>query len=215
MPATATRTRPRVNPQTQPQTEVETSAEEAVVVDTGLIKLLEKWDKSKEIANKSQEQADQSWIQIAKYVRDHEITKAQLHYALVEVRGMKEASARVEITRLMRFQISEAASEMLDRKLEGDDNITVHDLRSASVKRGEKAPEIDPVTAVERKLIAVAKFAISEAEIEDISEFTSLARKSYKAASAKIESSKETEEAEAEVEVEAELEETEEEETEE
>lgn len=183
---TATATRPRA----KTQAEVETSVEEEVVVDTGLIKLLEKWDKSKEIANKSQEQADSSWIQVAKYVRDHEITKAQLHYALVEVRGMKEASARVEITRLMRFQISEAASEMLDRKLEGDDNVTVHDLRSASVKRGEKAPEVDPVLSTERKLIIVAKYAIGEAEIEDISEFTSIARKAYKTAAAKLEAAK-------------------------
>lgn len=197
MPATATRTRTQANAKTQPQTEVETSVEEEVVVDQGLIKLLDKWDKSKEAANKSQEQADSSWIQVAKYVRDHEITKAQLHYALVEIRGMKEASARVEITRLMRFQISEAASEMLDRKLEGDDSVTVHDLRSASVKKGEKAPEVDPVVSVERKLITIAKYAISDAEIEDISEFTSIARKAYKTATAKLEAAKTEGESEA------------------
>ena len=191
--------------------EVETSVEEEVVVDQGLVKLLEKWDKSKEVASKSQDAADGAWIQVAKYVRDHEITKQQLHYVLVEIRGMKEASARVEITRFMRFQTSEAASEMLDRKLEGDEDITMQDLKSASVKKGEKAPEIDPVISLERKLISVAKFAIGDAELEDISEFTSIARKAFKTAMAKIESARAAEEEgeEAEAEEEGEEEETE------
>jgi hypothetical protein len=184
MPATATKTKTR--PSTKAQVEVETEAEVEVVVDSGLIKLLEKWDKSKEAANKSQATADDNWIQLAKYVRDHDISKEQLRYALVNIRGMKESSANVECTRLLRFQHSEEASDMLDRKLEGDEEISVHDLRSANVKRGEKA-EVDPIVHCEKKLTTVAKFAIEEAEIVDVSEFGSLARKAYKIATAKIE----------------------------
>jgi hypothetical protein len=182
MPATATKTKTRV----QPQAEVETAEETEVVVDTGLVNLIEKWEKSKEQANKTQEQADKSWINIARYVRDHEISKAQLHYALVELRGMKESSAKVEISRLMRFQNSQAASDMLDRKIEGDDDITLKDLKSASVKRGEKH-EVNPAEATEKRLVMVAKYAISEAGIEDISEFGTLARKAHKIAMSKLE----------------------------
>ena len=121
-----------------PETAVETQAEKEIVVDRGLIKHLEKWAKAREIVNKSEEAADQKWIQLAKYVREHEISKEQLFYVLIKIRGVNERSARSEVVRLMRFQTSEEASDMLDRKLNGDDEITVHDLRSPYVKRGKK-----------------------------------------------------------------------------
>lgn len=185
--ATATATKAKTKTTPTAQTDVETEAETEVVVDTGLIKILEKWDKSREQANKSQDAADQQWIQLAKYVRDHEISKEQLLYALVKIRGMKESSAKVEAVRLLRFQTSDTASEMLDRKIDGDEDITVHDLRSASVKRGEKAEPTDPTAACEKRLVTIAKFAISEAEMTDVSEFTALARKAFKTANTKLE----------------------------
>src|SRR5258705_5602566 len=114
MPATATLPKKRV------QTEVETSAEESTVVDPKLNQVIEEWSVSNDKAGKS-------WMKLAKYVRDKAITATQLRYALVEINGMKESSAKVEVSRLIRFQKSQEASDMLNRALKGEDSITVRD----------------------------------------------------------------------------------------
>lgn len=177
MPATATLPKKRV------QTEVETSAEESTVVDPGLNKAIEEWSTSNDKAGKS-------WMKLAKYVRDKEITATQLRYALVEINGLKESTAKGEVSRLMRFQKSQAASDMLNRALKGEEGITVRDLQSASVKKGEK-PTLDSTEVTERKLKSAARFAIVEAEMEQ-DEFISLARSTYKSIAAAIEAKLET-----------------------
>lgn len=163
----------------QAQTEVETSAEEEVIVDPNLNRLIEKWDSNKATTEKS-------WMRIAEYVRDKEITSKQLRHALVEIHGLSPGSANVEVSRFMRFQKSQEASDMLDRALEGDEEITVRDLRSAKVMQGERA-EKDPEEQVEKKLLATARFAILKAGSEDIGEYVGIARRTYKTAAASIE----------------------------
>lgn len=178
--ATATRPTKRVAPKTKASAEadVETTEETEVVVDPKLNNLIEKWDKSRGAT-------DQSWMQLAKYVRDHEITRVQLKYALVEIHGMKESSAVVACSRLIRFQKSEVASEMLDRAISGEEGITARDLMGANVFKGEKKDK-DPEQTTERKLITVAKYAINVAGIDEIGEYVGLARRTFKQAQSAI-----------------------------
>jgi len=158
----------------KPAPAVETKDEPEVVVDLTLNKKVEEW-------TKSTEKADRTWMLLAAYVRDKEISAATLTKALIEVKGLKESSARVETSRLMRFTRSEEASDMLDSALEGDGDITVRDLRSAKVLSGEKA-EKDPQEKLDKKLVAVARYAISEAEVEDQADFVSQAKRAWKSA---------------------------------
>jgi hypothetical protein len=169
---TATAARPTKRTRASTKPEVETEVETEVVVDPKLNSLIEKWDKSKGAAN-------QSWMQLAKYVRDHEITRTQLKYALVEIQGMKESSAVVACSRLLRFQKSQEASEMLDRALDGEEDITAADLMGANVFKGEKKDK-DPSETMERKLTTVASFAIEKAGIEDVGEYIVLAKRTYR-----------------------------------
>lgn len=98
----------------------------AVVPDLGLHRLVEQWDESLRIANAS-------WATIARHVRDHNVSRPTLFYALVHVHGMKESSAHVECTRFLRFTKSRAASNALDRALNGDESISVSKLKDVSI----------------------------------------------------------------------------------
>lgn len=159
---------------TRKQTAVETNEEPEVVVDPRLNKLVDEWGKTKD-------KTDRFWMQIAAYVRDKEITAKQLLKALIEVRGLKETSARVEVSRFMRFTKSQEASDMLDEALEGDSDITVADLRSAKVLQGEKGDK-DPGEVLDKKLVSVCRYAIREADITDIIEFVGQAKRAFKTA---------------------------------
>ena len=171
---TATAARPTKRTATKASADVETSEETEVVVDPKLNSLIEKWDKSRGAQN-------QSWMQLAKYVRDHEITRTQLKYALVEIHGMKESSAITACSRLLRFQKSEEASEMLDRALSGEEGITAADLMGANVFKGEKK-DSDPEKTTEKKLLSIAKYAIDKAGIDEVGEYVGLARRTFKQA---------------------------------
>jgi hypothetical protein len=156
------------------KTKADTKEKEEVIVDVKLNKLVENWDKL-------DEQQGGAWMQIAKYVRDKQITSAQIINALVEIRGLKPTSARVEASRFMRFSKSQEASDMLDEAMSGDSDVTVRDLRGAGVLTGSKA-EVDPTEAYGKKLLSVAKYAIEKAEITEMNEFLAEARRAFKTA---------------------------------
>jgi hypothetical protein len=165
---------------TKTGSKVETKVDPEVIVDKRLNSLVENWDKTEEAK-------DGAWLQIAKYVRDKKITSSQLFKALTEIRGLKDTSARVEVSRFMRFQKSQEASDMLDEALSGGD-VNVRDLRSASVMKGEKA-EVTDEEAYEKKLISVARYAIEKCGITTIEEFQADAKIAYRSAAKKVKAS--------------------------
>jgi hypothetical protein len=179
---------------TAPRTKVETSQGTEVVVDKNLIRLVQSW---KKIDNDS----GLGWMHIAKYVIDNEeISSKQIQKALVDIRGLKPNSAKSEASRFLRIRKSEEAQDMLDRALGGDKSITVYDLRSTAVKRGEKV-EVDEQDQLDKKLKSAARFSIKNGLVDDKKEFATAAMNAFAVVEselAKAEAAGEEEPAEAE-----------------
>ena len=127
---------------------------EEVIPSIRLNKLVEEWNASGSAGAKAPEKTSAAWLRLCRFVRDKPITRAQLHYALIKIRGMKESSAGVVASRLLKFQKSAEASALLDRALAGE-NITIRDLR------GEGAND-SPKEIVKAKLRNAARSAIEE-----------------------------------------------------
>jgi hypothetical protein len=130
---------------------------EAVVPSIRLNKLVEKWNERGGAGAKASEKSSEAWLRLCKFVRDHKVTRGQLRYALVKVRGMKESSAGVVASRLLRFQKSEQASAMLDRALAGE-NVTTRDLRIGVSDASNTTEAI-----IKAKLRGAARNALDEA----------------------------------------------------
>jgi len=108
-----------------------------VVPSIRLNKLVEGWN-AIGTGVRALEKSGEAWLKLCAFVRDSKVTRAQLLYALIKIRGMKESSAGVVASRLLRFQKSEEASALLDRALAGED-VTITQLRAKPTKEGVKA----------------------------------------------------------------------------
>src|SRR5262249_29664790 len=104
--------------------------------------------------------------------------------ALIEIRGLKDTSARVEASRLMRFSKSDEAYDMLTKAIAGKDGITVRDLRSARVLTGDKAEENEE-EVLQKKLTAVARYAIEKLGLDAWSDFVPYAKQGWQLAEKK------------------------------
>jgi hypothetical protein len=134
---------------------------EAVVPSIRLNKLVETWNARGGIGAKAPEKSSEAWLKLAKFVRDNKVTRGQLHYALVKIRGMKDSSAAVVASRLLRFQKDTDASALLDRALAGE-NVTIRDLRFGA------APDASPEEVVKAKLLGAARTACDGAMKYDV-----------------------------------------------
>jgi hypothetical protein len=120
---------------------------DAVVPSVRLNKLVETWNARGAGGAKAPEQSSAAWLKLCKFVRDNKVSRDQLLYALIKIRGMKES-------RLLRFQRSAEAGAMLDRALAGED-VTIRDLRVGA--------DSTPAEIIRAKLRNAARGAIDEA----------------------------------------------------
>jgi hypothetical protein len=180
-------------------TATKTSAQTEVVVDSGLKRLVQSW-------RKADNDSGLGWMHIASYVvANPDISSKEIQKALIDIRGLNKNSAKSEASRFLRIRKSEAAQTLLERALKGEKGITVYDLRSASVKKGEK-DEVDEQDQLDKKLKSAARFAISKGLVDDQREFATAAGNAYAVAEAAInkEEAEEATEGEAEGEDESE-----------
>jgi hypothetical protein len=141
-----------------------------------LNQLVRKWNESA-VGAAGNSASSAAWIEIAKHVRDKMVSRDQLRYAFIKIRGMKESSASVEASRMLRFQRSEKASEMLDRAIAGEDGITVRDLRHKNVLRGIKS-DMPLKDAVGARLRSAARYAVHR-RVMKRTDFVSAAENAY------------------------------------
>jgi len=121
-----------------------------VVPSIRLNKLVENWN-AVGTGAKAMEKSGEAWLKLCQFVRDNKVTRAQLLYAMIKIRGMKASSAAVVASRLLRFQKDPEASALLDRALAGE-NISAHELRGVN--------KTDPEKIVLAKLRVAARNAL-------------------------------------------------------
>jgi hypothetical protein len=155
----------------EPETKADASTEEVVVVDKGLLKLVNDWEKA-------DKQAGSYFARICEYVHDNEgIKKSEMKKALIDVRGMKEMTANNEVSKIWKIKDNE---EVLEQLLAGD--ITVQRAKELVTTKQEGTD--DDETKLEKSLKRAATFGIEKLSIE-AAEFIGKARASYKEALAK------------------------------
>lgn len=136
-----------------------------VVPSIRLNKLVESWNAVGTGARASEKSGD-AWLKLCAFVRDSKVTRGQLLYAMIKIRGMKPSSAGVVASRLLRFQKSEEASALLDRALAGE-NVSAHELRGVN--------KTDPEKIVLAKLRVAARNAMNTMKHDKFVESAGLA----------------------------------------
>jgi hypothetical protein len=170
---TGTKVRSRVEETEEPETKVK--PEEAPVVDKGLNRLVLEWEKSFK-------QTESYWPRIVEYVADNDVSRKTLEKALIDLRGMQPMTAKNEVSKIFKGA-KEEHRESLDQVLAGEK--TVREFREEITTKQEGTDDAE--TKFNKKLEGVARYAITEIEMLELSDFIAASRKAYKSAFAKVE----------------------------